>query len=518
MRIRYSVSALLVCLLFSFTLQAQQTTGLPKAILFDKSGRQVPTSSISDFDNPIIVMTYSEKWCSSCVEMVSRFDRNYDAYGKRSSVKLIAVNLDQSSSGSEVFSNAGRWRNIEVLHDRNGEYQKAMFTTSAPRIIYLDDHQQAVFSENTFNIDVVKAYKLADNIKKNLVKAEKVFFDSAWFPVPEAEALYYRQIRKTSDGKWDVIDYYKNGTVQMKGQALIVYPLVRTGLFQYFYNTGKKQSETVYVNDKATGKSTGWYPDGSIRYEYNFTDNRYDGKWSYYHPNGKLANIGLYSEGKAIGTWYHYYPSGKKMKETNWQNGKREGRCIGWFEQGLVKYEVVFSNDKLNYSPAPKYIYASGKPVITIKETSTGTIKNLYRETGELFLTAETSGTITDIVMYYENGKQILKTTMSDEKTVNGKLILYYENGNKQLESTIYNNKPSGKAMSWYDDGSVFEKVDFKLNSWEYFDKKGNRISKPENTFINVNADMEIDTKSITDELMWVELSIKQDGTIAGMN
>ena len=326
MLLRKLVPVLLFVLACNFA-EAQTTVGLPKAVLYDKAGRKISTSSISDFDNPVIVFTYSDSWCSSCVEMISRFDRNYNYYGKTSSIKLVAINVDHATTPSQVFASAERWKNVEVLHDKDGSFQAAMHTRSAPAILFLNSLQQVVHCENSYNIDVIKAYKLADNIKRNLINAEKIYYDSAWFPVPQADGVYYRLINKTNDNKWIVTDYHKNGNLQMKGTALVVYPLVRSGVYEYYYNNGKKQSEAIYDENKFIDKSTGWYPDGTIRYQYNYKDGYYDGKWTYYHPNGKIANVGLYAQGRAIGTWYHYYPSGKKRKETDWANGKREGRC-----------------------------------------------------------------------------------------------------------------------------------------------------------------------------------------------
>lgn len=501
--------------IFSYTLaQTQTTVGLPKAVLYDRAGRKISTSSISDFDNPVIVMTYSDSWCTSCVDMVSRFDRNYAQYGKNSSVKLIAINVDRTAVPSQMFATADRWKNVEVLHDRDGSFQEAMYTRSAPRILFMNSMQEVVHSEATFNIDVIKAYKLADHIKRNLVKADKVYYDSAWFPVPQPEAWYYRQVTKTSDGKWEVNDYHKNGALQMKGKALLVHPLVRTGLFEYYYNNGKKQSETVYNENKATGKSTGWYQNGSLRYEYTLVDGQYDGKYILYHPNGKIANTGLYSQGKAIGTWYHYYASGKKRKETNWANGKREGRCVGWFEEGLTKFEVTFATDKIVYKPAPKYQYANGKSAVTTKEEGDHMTLSYFYENGQICMVADMTSTLSELILYYETGKPMLKTTISDPKTVHGKYISFYESGSKRVEGTIFNNKPSGKAMSWYEDGTVSERVDFTQDTWEYFDNKGNKISKPAKTVIGIRKDDTLDTKFITDTINWLETTIKNDGNI----
>jgi thiol-disulfide isomerase/thioredoxin len=214
MRIRFAVY-LLALLLSVQNVSAQQTAGLPKAVLYDKAGRQIATSSISDFDNPIIIVTYSESWCTPCVDLISKFDRNYATSAKNSSVKIIAVNVDKSLASTDVFTKAKRWTNIEVLHDKYGDFQTALYTTRAPSVLFMNDHQQVIHTESTYNLDVAKAYKLADQLKRNLINAEKIYFDKDWFPVPDAEGMYYRQLKRNGDNDWEVNDYFKNGQLQM---------------------------------------------------------------------------------------------------------------------------------------------------------------------------------------------------------------------------------------------------------------------------------------------------------------
>src|SRR5258706_12683403 len=125
----------LITLLISQTGSAQTTTGLPKAILYDSAGNAVSTSAISDFDNPVVVITYATKWCPPCIKMLDEVDKDYPA---TAGVKIVAVNVESGLPAGELYTYAHRWKHLQVLNDRDGGFMKAMYTNEAPRIFFLD--------------------------------------------------------------------------------------------------------------------------------------------------------------------------------------------------------------------------------------------------------------------------------------------------------------------------------------------------------------------------------------------
>lgn len=502
-------------LLFVFTItlvQAQSTAGLPKAVLLNKAGNSVSTASISDFDNPVIVLTYSESWCTPCVKLITEFDNNYSTLGTASNVKIVAVNVDRSLTSSEVFSKASRWKNVEVLFDRSQELMKAMYTTKAPVIFFMDDNQQVIYTHTSYTLDVKKAYKLAGQIKRKEVQAKKVFYDKDWFPSAETDALYYRLISKQDDNNWVVNDYYKNGRLQMSGEATLAFPLVHKGKYKYYYQDGKLSSEENYSENVLNGRSTGYYNTGEVQYEYNYVNGKLEGKWTRYHANGKVANVGSYSAGAATGVFYHYYESGKKRKETNWTNGKMNGKCTGWYENGKLKYEALFDYGEMSSTVDPKYFHENGKSAIETKMTDGNKTLKYIDANGIAFLELQETGNLLELAQYSDKGSLIMKVTMKDESTVNGKYIIWYENGQKKIEATFFNNEPSGKAMSWYENGTPREKIDFTTNTKEYFDKQGNKVASITDPFLKVGKGERLDTNPITNSIFLVEDIIKNDG------
>jgi hypothetical protein len=90
---------------------------------------------------------------------------------------------------------------------------------------------------------------------------------------------------------------------------------------------------------------------------------------------------------------------------------------------------------------------------------------------------------------------------------------VWYNNGNKQAEATMFNNIPNGKAMAWWENGTVRERVDFTNDTREYFDKQGVKLSAaPKEVFFLVRKGEKVDVSSLSNSIRWLELAVKQEG------
>lgn len=69
-------------------------------------------------------------------------------------------------------------------------------------------------------------------------------------------------------------------------------------------------------------------------------------KVTWYYDNGTVAEEGFYLNGKKHGTWTSYDEQGKKTALANWLSDKKEGKSFIMYENGNVKYEIVYSDNK----------------------------------------------------------------------------------------------------------------------------------------------------------------------------
>jgi TonB family protein len=152
-----------------------------------------------------------------------------------------------------------------------------------------------------------------------------IFYNEDWKVVENnKEASFYRKEIKRNDILY-VKDYFApNNVLQMSGSYKS--DTIKSGAFTYYYNTGQKSGEGVYVNGKR------------------------DGSWRDWHENGNESTLGTYKEGYLIGKFDSWYDNGNKYfdgqyisdiaKIKSYEKKDSTGKpiFIGSVEDGLCKY------------------------------------------------------------------------------------------------------------------------------------------------------------------------------------
>lgn len=69
-------------------------------------------------------------------------------------------------------------------------------------------------------------------------------------------------------------------------------------------------------------------------------------KVTWFHENGQVAEEGFYQNDQKTGTWTTYDEFGHKTAIVHWNLDKKDGDCYVLYQNGKVKYHVVYSNSK----------------------------------------------------------------------------------------------------------------------------------------------------------------------------
>lgn len=463
--------------------EAQIANGIPKTILYDKNGNSISSSSLSDFDNPIIVITYAIKWCPPCIKLLDKIDHEFTD----GQAKIYAINVEKDQTSSAVFEHAKRWKNIEVLHDRTASILKSFYNEMTPYVLFLDKNQQIVHTIENYNLDLKKAIAITSLIRnKGIYASEKIFFDKDWYPCVEDSAKYFRVSKKLATGNWMLTDYYLNGKVIWSGESLLRSPLIRQGKHMYYFENGKIGKEENYNKNQLTGIYKEYYENGQVKCQLNYLNNKTNNKFTYYFENGQVKKTGTYIDNELDGLVNYNYTNGEKWKELNYKNNKLHGKAIAWHSNGKIKYDVNFISGKIQISEDTKWTYENGQKLIEV-EIKNGQINTYYNyQNGSRWFALERIDNSIEFTTYFENGQPSGKISLSDEDTFDGKLIAWYNNGQKVSEMTIYKNAIGGKSMSWYENGQVREKVNFDVDTKEYFDEKGNKVNSLSSYILNM--------------------------------
>lgn len=138
---------------------------------------------------------------------------------------------------------------------------------------------------------------------------DTTWFDANWQVTTKDNAEYYRPTpQKKGNGYW-IVDYYKNGKIQMEGYSSSAVPLEEEfdGLVTYYHDNGKPFHEANYKNGKLEGVRKVYYESGELKEQGRYKDGKRDGIWKTFYKSGKIESKGKYQDGEKVGIWKTFY-------------------------------------------------------------------------------------------------------------------------------------------------------------------------------------------------------------------
>ena len=191
----------------------------------------------------------------------------------------------------------------------------------------------------------------------------KVYYDANWKETDNVlSAKFYRVGNKDSLGRWHGVvgDYYKNGSIQMKGKYLRD---MKDGIFIYYSERNTYESAGRYNQERAVGKWESFHWNGALESEVYYGDETFtstvfdslgnqqvingNGKTQSWYASGQLKEEGEYRNGKKEGLWYGFYPNGQPYYKEQYRNN----RLIHGVSQGKDGRRYVY--DHLSEYPFP---------------------------------------------------------------------------------------------------------------------------------------------------------------------
>lgn len=139
----------------------------------------------------------------------------------------------------------------------------------------------------------------------------------------------------------------------------------RNGQYTNYFQNGKIESKTYFVNGRAEGTWVYYYPDGTLKEERNYRYNSQSGKNVFYYPSGKIRLIIHYLDGEKNGEELLYYENGQIASRQYLipfvdENKNRlfvpEDTATYWHTNGTKNRQVVYrhgtpvSTEKVWYS------------------------------------------------------------------------------------------------------------------------------------------------------------------------
>lgn len=123
-------------------------------------------------------------------------------------------------------------------------------------------------------------------------------------------------------------------------------------IFKSFYPSNNRMTEYITYEDRnlkiKNGLSTEWYDNGNKWSEGHYKRDEKVGEWKYYHfKTGELSSYGQYENNKKKGVWVSLDSLGNKNAQYTYLNNLKEGKYTLWNEDGSVRKEGEYVQDKL---------------------------------------------------------------------------------------------------------------------------------------------------------------------------
>ena len=146
-------------------------------------------------------------------------------------------------------------------------------------------------------------------ITNSVTAQDTIWFDKNWHETTKGEHEFYRPTPKRMNNGFWIVDYYKNGQIQMEGFSTVNIPNeeVFDGLVLYYHANGKPFHRANYKKGKLHGIRKVYYESGELKEEGKYEEGERVGIWKTFYKNGKIETKGKYRDNEKVGVWKTFY-------------------------------------------------------------------------------------------------------------------------------------------------------------------------------------------------------------------
>lgn len=139
--------------------------------------------------------------------------------------------------------------------------------------------------------------------------AQKTWYTKDQKITQQENATYYRTNPKKVRKGYLLKDYYKNGSLYMKGFSYNkeLNKEEFHGKVIFYFNNGNPSTELNYKNGVLNGVKKIYYETGELKSTIRYKDGKQEGVWKTFYKTGKIKTKGKYLNGEKVGVWKTFY-------------------------------------------------------------------------------------------------------------------------------------------------------------------------------------------------------------------
>lgn len=319
------------------------------------------------------------------------------------------------------------------------------------------------------------------------------------------------------DGYWKA--YHENGMIKSEGNRR---DHKLEGIWRFYDQGGKPVLEITYRDGKKNGIRTSWLDREIVRE--CFIDDVKEGLTEYFHAGGRKRQDIPYVKGLEQGIGKEYNESGEIITMTEYKKGfivervkinrkdkfgRRQGKWISFWENGRIRLEGVYKDDKEN-GYFKEYNESGG--LLKISKFTDGVLQTEAAEVRKLEVEKEyypdgavraarlyRNGVLEGITVEYSPEGSIVSATeylggmkigeglVLDDGSRNGPWKEYYPGGDVKAEGNYSADNRTGKWNFYYSNGRLEQTGVYNNNgkpegTWKWYYDSG-QLLREENYF-----------------------------------
>lgn len=166
-------------------------------------------------------------------------------------------------------------------------------------------------------------------------------------------ADFTRIVQEPDSGSvlYNVMDYYKNGTLKMVGKSAVIEPVVLEGTVLSFYPNKNRKQIANYIKGNLTGDCYDYYPNKKLYRFYSLAEKLSAPTVFHFISSEKIVAIYDSAGVPTASSGNGYYPVydddfTRILEEGKVKNGKRDSVWTGFAADGKILYQEEFSKGK----------------------------------------------------------------------------------------------------------------------------------------------------------------------------
>ncbi len=165
--------------------------------------------------------------------------------------------------------------------------------------------------------------------------------------------------QKVVNGDGEYIEYYSDGKKMLSGDVTGGYKVGKWKKWnpqnqlieEFVYNDGALNFINIWSDDGSQLIKDGngnyvLYSQEICVVKGSYKNGLRDGEWNFYYNSGARESVMIYKEGEAHGTFESWFESGQQASQSNYLNGKLDGKYLWYFENGQMSSNAIFKDNK----------------------------------------------------------------------------------------------------------------------------------------------------------------------------